>query len=168
MSEHLKRLAAHAAREVELTREIEVKESELTALKAERTALRREAIPKILSDMGVSSLTAQGYEVSIDTKLNGTLAKSPDPEKAIAYLREEGQDDVIQTSITVPLAKGDNRGALVVDVLRDTLGLAASVSDNVNASTLAAFARRKLKAGETIDLKLLGLSQWTEAKVKEG
>jgi hypothetical protein len=147
--------------------EIDTLEDTLKLRKAALNAIKLRDLPAALADLGTTSWSGDGLEVSVRVRTAGTINKAPDLEVALTFLRENGFKSGIVSSLetTFPDAQFDTAVA-VSEMLHAQFGVTVKVERSVNHMSLAAFANDRIANGLPVDHALLGLSTWREAEIK--
>ncbi len=153
------------ARDLEL-RIIDV-DLHLAALQTELNALRREELPAMFQELGISSLglDASGNVPAYDTKLvpfySASIPKDTDrAEAALAHIEKVWKTpDLIKTIFTVDYGRGERKAAAELTKFLKAQGTVPAVKTSVHASTLTAEVRRRFEAGvplSTAELEKVG------------
>lgn len=144
----------------QLTEDLRVAGSALNLLKTSR-------IPELMTELQMSDLTRNGWNVKISEFVSGSLPKDDEPRaKAIAWLEAHEGGALIKSELSLTFAKSQHDEA---KKLADELagkGFPVALTSGVHASTLQAFARERMKNGEAIDTEVLGLYTGQVAKIK--
>lgn len=136
------------------------------AAQAALNDLKTKRLPELMTELGMSEVTRNGWKVKINEFVSGSLPKEEGPRaKAIEWLEQHDGGALIKTDISLTFAKSqhDEAKALAARLAAD--GFAAELSSGVHASTLQAFARERLKNGEAVDTEVLGLYTGQVAKI---
>jgi hypothetical protein len=146
-------------------------EETLKAHKADLHKLITMTLPDALAAAGTLSLTTTaGVSVSVRDFVNGSLPKGEDhpAERAAAFLWlvNNGGKDIIKTTITCALGRGDYAQAAKIKAAIEKLKLGYVEKEDVHPMTLQAFARERLKAGKAVPLETLGLFAGRAAKIE--
>ena len=139
-------------------------------LKARRNRIVRQGLPDLMSAFGSASWADEdgGLVLKVAPKAGGSLSQSEDPEAAIRYLAANGFAGAVLTTLTIEFGEDERAKAdAIAEMLARTLARPVKVTRGVHHSTLAAWALKRLKDGVPTDLKLIGISAWREATVKE-
>lgn len=164
----MKDLRKPVAKAVQLLSQIEQAEAMLVAWKTEYNFLSGTIIPTAMKAVGLNYLsTDDGAEIEIKDFISGTLPKDPRRrDLALKWLEKNEGRDLIKQGIDVHLDRGDEKAADAVKGWLDKNGLPYDVEVGVHPSTLAAYARERMKAGKEVDLDCLGLFAGSVAKIK--
>jgi hypothetical protein len=156
----------HAAtrRAVEIKRQIVNNDVETARLKSELEKLVQHQMPDLFAQLGTTVWETDGIPVKLTTKVKGTIRNAPDEARAVDYLRANDFDGAIQTKLSIDFPDADRAIAVATaKALAESLNRDVGVAIDVNASSLAAWARARLAGGEPVELKTVGLSAWREA-----
>jgi len=88
-------------------------------------------------------------------------------QAAHAWLRQHGFGDLIKHQVTASFGAGEDDMAHAVKHHLEGLGVAVQDKESVHHSTLRAWARERLEAGDDIPEDLFGLSTGMTTKIKE-
>lgn len=147
---------------------IEQQEEALKALKQRLHSLRSVKIPEAMAEAGVGDIfsLASGHIIKLGQFVSGSLPKEEDKRKvAMLVLEQHGGGALIKTEIGLTFGKGDvDEANKLAERLRAN-GYEPQVKQDVNAMSLQAFAREKLREGEELPLETLGLFAGTVAKI---
>ncbi len=149
----------------------------LTELNKEKNALIFSAIPQALSDAGMRDFTLEregnkpAWKISSEQKVTGNISTSWDNERrqrAFKALEEVQASNLIKTQVQVSFPGKERQEALkLIQHLKDR-GLPVETKEDVNAATLKAWLRDRLKRKLPLpDLEAIGASVFHVAKVKE-
>lgn len=129
------------AREAQLTQQLEVAKRELRQV-------REVDLPTLLDEVGVNSLVVDGHAVTVKTEYFPNVTKANE-DKFFQWLRSTGHDDIIKNEIKVAFGRGDDQKAAKL-----YMQLAAKYDTtqklSVHASTLKAFVREQMEAGNSL------------------
>lgn len=150
-------------------REAEVEEaSEILAQKQRALQeLRERELPETMKSFGLDSITtSDGFRLTIEERVRASVPKERRPE-AYSWVENDGNSGLIKRTVVIPF--GREREAEAQEILDH---MKASFPDalmekKIEPSTLAAYVRRKLAAGEHIPMDLFGVHVMEYAKVKE-
>jgi hypothetical protein len=140
-------------------------EQHLKTLKREKERLEIEAIPGLMSEMGVERVDVDGATVSVKMKVHASIPVAR-REEAFAWLRSEGLDDIIKNDVILTFGKGeDNIAGDVVGMLQDR-GFDPETKTHIHSSTLRAFVKERVENGKPIDLDMFGAFVADTAEIK--
>lgn len=163
----LKSVSSLANRLVALEEDIEYQEQKLAALKRDHRQLATKDLPDAMIEVGMSEFKmVDGRKISVDDFVEAHISKENEPA-AFAYLRDNGHESIIKTSVTADFGKGqDDR----VDAFRQkALEVASKVTtkEGVHAATLKKWVREGLESGLQIPEETFGVYRGRVAKVKK-
>lgn len=142
-------------------------EAELARAKKVRDVIKREEIPEVMAETGITSFSTATSSFLLKEVLS-VRPKAADRPRVIQALEEMGEAGLIKNQVSVSFAKGqDSQARALVDQLAER-GILAEQARKVEPSTLRAFVRRRLAAGESVDMDLFGVQQFKEAEFKDG
>ena len=142
-------------------------EEALKAHKSELHILRTKTLPDALSEVGMSDFTTEaGVKIKIDDFVSGGLPREGEKRDiAIRELEKIGGADLMRDDLSVTFDKSQHNEALSLRASLEEQGLAVKFGSNIHASTLHAFIREKLRAGEAVDYEKIGLYVGRIAKI---
>ncbi len=176
-SEQVQKIAAAAARVLEIN-EAEAKLAErLTILATERKALVEMTLPQAMIDAGLETWPlANGYAFNLTTLLNGSIPKD-NPEPSFAFLEKNGHGDLIKRKFTIQFGRDDLAWAkkFYADCMKRKKPLNIEQKVWVEPQTLGAFVREQYKNAaaegsnpeELVPTNLFGVFKLTYAKLTE-
>jgi hypothetical protein len=139
------------------------------SLKRAQDALRtisESELPELMDELGLQDFsTTDGLTIEVRENIRAGISKERGPA-AYAWLRSNGHSRLIKHSVTVEFSKDedDKAKALVERLAKDELQ--AEDRQAVHPSTLQAFVKQKLQAGEDLPLELFGVHRQRVAKIK--
>ena len=148
--------------------ELKVEEAQkaLKAAQEELRVVKEGTLPTLMDELGLETFkTTDGLEIDVSEKIRAGISKERAPG-AFAWLRANGHSKLIKHEVTVQFGKGGDDDA---EELAKELATDYSEVDNkqsVHPSTLQAFIKQKLRAGEEIPLELFGVHRQRFAQVK--
>lgn len=152
---------------VEMEALVDQMEEDLKEAKKNLHNLRNGRVPDLMAQMGIDSIGFQGWDVTIDDFVSGSLPKDPEKKKAaVAYLTENDGAGMIKTMLSIAFTKNQHNEALALADDLKLKGYEAEVESGVHASTLCAWARERKANGEPLDAEVLGLYTGRVAKAK--
>ena len=160
------RLACEEA--VAVQKAIEQAEASLSALTKRLHALRSVKIPDLMAEAGIGDVfsIASGHTIKISQFVSGSIPKEEERRRvAMLVLAQHGGDALIKTEVSMAFPKGESDQAFALAAWLKLEGYAPSVKLDVNAMSLQAFAREKLREGEDLPLETLGLISGNIAKI---
>lgn len=164
----LARITKTAQRIVELEADIEAMEEQTAAYKKDLHKLKTETLPELMGAASMKEFTlTDGTEIEITEFCSGSLPKDPERrKKALELLVKYNAASLIKTQISLAFDRTDRARADKFMMQLTKAGYQFEAGEGVNAQTLAAFARERLRDGAPIDLDALGLYAGKTTKVK--
>jgi len=146
-----------------IQRRLDELEEEVETLTHEHQTLVRHDLPDLLAEAGTSVWETDAASAKLVGKVQGTFKNSTDPEKGVAYLRDADSGLPIKTVLTVEFSEAERAICVALaEQIKKSLDKDASSDRVIHPQTLAAWARERLRSGEPVDFKLLGLVTWRE------
>lgn len=149
-------------------------EKQVSALKSKRHLLATVDIPEAMTEEGRSYIElsdGSNLACSVDFKVYGSLPSRENPEarqEAIDYLKENDGAELITAKVLVTFDRGDISSANKLKrLLLQKTNRPITVDAEVHHSSLAAWARARIKANSPINFEKVGLRGLTMASVKE-
>jgi hypothetical protein len=171
MSQKVKKLV-HDLFDLDL--EIAIAEKRLNAMKARRHLIATVDLPEAMTEASMSYTElddGSGLSCAVDFKVYGSLPSRDNEDArqaAIDYLKEHDAAELITADVRVSYGRGDISAAnRLKRMLLQKTNQPVFVDANVHHSTLAAWARNRIKENQPVDLTLLGLRGMTMAAVKK-
>lgn len=158
------RALCEALREAEAR--VELLTAALDGAKSLRETLRSAAVPDKMTECGVAAVTlepaapgAPRVQVEVKPDVRAGIAAGWDPERraqGFAYLDEVGGGDLVRVTVAVSFDRGDRTSASqLASIIRERYRRDPEVKEDVNAQTLSAWLRERIRAGwlpEKLDL----------------
>lgn len=166
----LKEITALAERQLDLEHLIEEAEESLKSLKEQHRAVSENDLPEAMEEAGMMEFKLKdGRKVTVNRKYHASIPKAHQSQ-AFRWLREHGHDGIIKRDITLKFGKGDDELARKIrDLLSDELGdetVGIADKEHVHHSTLRAFVREQIEAGEDLPMDEFGVFIRTVAEIK--
>lgn len=126
-------------------------------------------LPEAMDSVGMTTFSGRGLKVSIGNELQ--VKQPPVNQRAAAYrwLEEHEQGGLIKRSVEIAFGAGEEERARAA-ALADRLGVdfpnAVHEGQEVNSSSLKAYLRRALEAGESPPLELFGARAFRAARIE--
>ena len=156
--EPLKRLNELADEAISLEQFIEDQESTLAAAKEALKEIRTRAMPEIMMQIQMTQFMHGNRLFKMEDSVLGSLPKDPALRvKAFELLKEYEAEGLIKTDVTVEFGRSQYEEAKRFYSALEADGLAASIDTTVHAGQLQAFVRNRLKKGEDVDARGLGI-----------
>jgi hypothetical protein len=154
---------------LDLENMIEEREQSTKVLKKELEKIMRFAIPEALAQIGIDEfgVSHDGGEarIKMETKVVGSLRNAPDENAAVAYLEASGLSGVVRSVIELDFAEEERELAdQIMPQLEALTGKHPHLSRSINAQTLMAFVRQKLKEDPTFDYERCGITAYPQAR----
>lgn len=141
-------------------------EAELKVAKKELTTLEREDLPTLMTEAGLQEITLNdGTTIQIKEDVD-TKIPTAHRDAALNWLIQNGYGGLIKTNVAVVFGRGDHDQAVAV---RDRLAAeyeGVELKEDVHHSTLKAFVKERLTAGEQIPFDLFGIYPYNKAIIR--
>lgn len=164
----LGQIAALVNNQQELEEEIEALETRLKRKKSQLASVSEHELPMLLDQVGVAELTtSNGAKIKIKETIRVNVSKDRQ-NAAMDWLVEHGHGGMIKSEVTAKYDRGMEEVAedcrqQLVDMLGEDH---VSCGRKVEPSTLRAFVKRQLEAGEDIPLELFGVYRQRSTEIK--
>lgn len=159
-------VSALVRNQVRLQNIVERMEEELKKMKEELDTVSKKLLPDAMQELGLSSITtSDGAKLTISPFYSAHITDEH-REAAHDWLRETGNDGIIKTKVVVPFNKGEME---MVKRCMATLKKAkfdAQADESIHHSTLKAFVKERIEAGQPIPQDLFGVFVGNIAKIK--
>jgi hypothetical protein len=133
-------------------------EEDLKQVKSSLRAMKEQRIPELMASLRMEQMTWNGWSITIKDFVSGGLPKEGEKKTAaINWLKDNDGGSLIKTEVKVNFGRGEEDRASEVAKRLEDLGFTPSSNMTVHPSTLQAFARERLRSGESIDAETLGL-----------
>jgi len=160
----LRALVQHA---LELQAQIEEHEKQIKRLRKQWNELVYSTLPDEMSMAGVPAFETEGYKVSINNFVHGSLP--PDPEKraeALRWLEEHDSAAIIKGNVTAMFGLGQTNVMRHFTEELNNLGVEYTHKRDVHHGTLAKHVKEMRDRGVAVPFELLGLYAGREALIK--
>tara|TARA_Y100000310_G_scaffold326631_1_gene391807 strand:+ start:9056 stop:9610 length:555 start_codon:yes stop_codon:yes gene_type:complete len=139
---------------------------DLKARGAKLRELSEQHIPAAMLEAGVKNFTTDdGLEVDVREKMSASVSKKNKP-KVVAWLREHGHGSLVKNLVSATFGRDEDEDAVrALNILTDS-GFEARQDVDVNTTTLKAFVKEQLEAGEEIPLELFGVYVYNSTTIK--
>lgn len=153
---------------VQMQEAVERMEEDLKVAKAALQDLKTKKIPDLMTDLRMERINFRGWDVSVAEEVYGALPKDQERRaEALRWLEEHEGGSIIQTQVALNFGRAQHNEAMdAVGTLR-SMGFSPEVGSDVHHSTLKAFVRERLRAGEEVPDRTLGVSVIKAAKLKK-
>ena len=149
-----------------IQKDIEQNEEYLKQRKKDLEQVSGEAIPTMLSEMGLSYLKlADGSSVEVKTNYSATITQAK-KEEAFNWLRENGLGDIIKNEISVSFGRNEDNKAADYAELAKSQGLDPMQKLKVEPMTLKALVRERLEAGKEMPTELFNIYVGNKTTIK--
>ena len=147
----------------EVAREIRDKEAEIDnlekTLKSRKEDLRKqseEELPSMMAEIGVNSFELDdGSRVTVKD-LYGVHISIANRDAAYLWLRENGFDDIIKNTLSIVFGRGEDQEADRYMKILESYGLLPEQNTGVHPSTLKAWIKERMEAGDEFPMDLFG------------
>jgi hypothetical protein len=140
-------------------------EEDLKAAKKTLQAMKTGRIPDLMAEMQMEECVHNGWRVKIADFVSGSLPADPDKRaRAIIWLEQNEGGGLIKTEVSIEFGKSQHDEAIEIAEQLKAEGYAPKVDSGVHSATLQAFARERIKNGDSIDTEVLGLYTGKVAK----
>jgi hypothetical protein len=147
----------------EVARAIRDKEAEIESLektlKARKEALRKqseEELPSMMAEIGVNSFELDdGSKVSVKDLYGGHISVA-NRDAAYVWLRENGFDDIIKNTLSIVFGRGEDQKADHFMKILEGHGLLPEQNTSIHPSTLKAWIKERMEAGDNFPMDLFG------------
>jgi TolA-binding protein len=149
-----------------IQKDIEQNEEYLKQRKKDLEQVSGEAIPTMLSEMGLSYLKlADGSSVEVKTNYSATITLA-NKEKAFNWLRENGLGDIIKNELTVSFGRNEDNKAAQYAELAKGQGYQPTQKLKVEPMTLEALVRERIEAGKPLPTELFNVFIGNKTTIK--
>ena len=145
--------------------EIEEQEKKLKELKRNQELLSGEVIPRMMTEMNISTLKlADGSAVEVKP-VYGVSIPAAKKEDAFNWLRENGLGDLIKNEITVAFGRNEDNKAMAYATLAQGQGYEPIQKLKVEPMTLKALVRERLESGQEMPSDLFNVFAGNRTKI---
>jgi hypothetical protein len=170
----LAEVRALAERQKLLEEELAALEAQVVVKKQELKQVAEIELPELLTLVGLPSITlADGSVIEIADNISASITDE-NRGPAHAWFREIGAGDLIKNIVSVTFGKGEDEYAQLlvhnIQVMADQDAIKYGTLDqkeSIHPSTLKAFVKERLKAGEPLPAETLKLYIGQTAKIKK-
>jgi hypothetical protein len=147
---------------------VEAAEARLAEAKTALNQIKQTDLPDLMDELDVQEFRlGDGTVIRVEEKIRASIPKAS-KEAAVAWLVANGHEKIIKLQVVAEFGKDSARQAskalAALDGV-DEIKLVKQTRD-VNAQTLAAFAREQLREGVQLPTALLGILRQRFASVK--
>jgi len=148
-----------------IQKDIEQNEEYLKQRKKDLEQISGEAIPTMLTEMGLSYLKlADGSSVEVKTNYSATITLA-NKEKAFNWLRDNGLGDLIKNEITVSFGRNEDNKAAEYAILAKGQGYEPAQKLKVEPMTLKALVRERLESGQEMPFELFNVFSGNKTEI---
>ncbi len=149
-----------------IQKDIEQNEKYLKQRKQDLEQVSGEAIPTMLSEMGLSYLKlADGSSVEVKTNYSATITLA-NKEKAFNWLRENGLGDIIKNELIVSFGRNEDNKAAAYAELAKGQGYQPTQKLKVEPMTLKALVRERIEAGKPMPTEIFNVFIGNKTTIK--
>ena len=149
-----------------IQKDIEQNEKYLKQRKQDLEQVSGEAIPTMLTEMGLSYLKlADGSSVEVKTNYSATITLA-NKEKAFNWLRENGLGDIIKNELTVSFGRNEDNKAADYAELAKGQGYQPTQKLKVEPMTLKALVRERIEGGKPLPTEIFNVFIGNKTTIK--
>jgi len=149
-----------------IQKDIAQNEEYLKQRKQELEQISGEAIPTMLSEMGLSYLKlADGSSVEVKTNYSATITQA-NKEKAFNWLRDNGLGDIIKNEMTVSFGRNEDNKAAAYAELAKGQGYQPTQKLKVEPMTLKALVRERIEGGKSLPTEIFSVFIGNKTTIK--
>ena len=149
-----------------IQKDIEKNEEYLKQRKKDLELISGEAIPTMLTEMGLSYLKlADGSSVEVKTNYSATITLA-NKEKAFNWLRENGLGDIIKNELTVSFGRNEDNKAAEYAELAKGQGYQPTQKLKVEPMTLKALVRERIEGGKPLPTEIFNVFIGNKTTIK--
>jgi len=149
-----------------IQKDIEQNEEYLKQRKKDLEHISGEAIPTMLSEMGLSFLKlSDGSSVEVKTNYSATITLA-NKEEAFNWLRENGLGDIIKNELTVSFGRNEDNKAAEYAELAKGQGYQPTQKLKVEPMTLKALVRERIEGGKPLPTEIFNVFIGNKTTIK--
>ena len=149
-----------------IQKDIDQNEEYLKQRKKDLEQLSGEAIPTMLTEMGLTYLKlADGSSVEVKTNYSATITLA-NKEKAFNWLRENGLGDIIKNELTVSFGRNEDNKAAEYAELAKGQGYQPTQKLKVEPMTLKALVRERIEGGKPLPTEIFNVFIGNKTTIK--
>ena len=149
-----------------IQKDIEQNEEYLKQRKQDLEQVSGEAIPTMLTEMGLSYLKlADGSSVEVKTNYSATITLA-NKEKAFNWLRENDLGDIIKNELTVSFGRNEDNKAAEYAELAKGQGYQPTQKLKVEPMTLKALVRERIEGGKPLPTEIFNVFIGNKTTIK--
>ena len=165
-TENIDKLANKIKQMQIIQKDIAQNEEYLKQRKQELEQISGEAIPTMLSEMGLSYLKlADGSSVEVKTNYSATITQA-NKEKAFNWLRENDLGDIIKNELTVSFGRNEDNKAAAYAELAKGQGYQPTQKLKVEPMTLKALVRERIEGGKSLPTEIFSVFIGNKTTIK--
>ena len=165
-TENIDKLANKIKQMQIIQKDIAQNEEYLKQRKQELEQISGEAIPTMLSEMGLSYLKlADGSSVEVKTNYSATITQA-NKEKAFNWLRENGLGDIIKNELIVSFGRNEDNKAAAYAELAKGQGYQPTQKLKVEPMTLKALVRERIEGGKPLPTEIFNVFIGNKTTIK--
>ena len=165
-TENIDKLANKIKQMQIIQKDIAQNEEYLKQRKQELEQISGEAIPTMLSEMGLSYLKlADGSSVEVKTNYSATITQA-NKEKAFNWLRDNGLGDIIKNEMTVSFGRNEDNKAAAYAELAKGQGYQPTQKLKVEPMTLKALVRERIEGGNSLPTEIFNVFIGNKTTIK--
>lgn len=127
----------------------------------------REDLPQLMAEVGLTEIKLDdGTIVTIKEDVSCSISEANRP-RAMTWLNDHGYGGIIKTEVAVTFGAGEHDNAVGLAQKLAGDGFSADMAEGVHPSTLKAFVRERLAAGQDIPFDVFGIFPFSKAVIKE-
>ena len=149
-----------------IQKDIEQNEKYLKQRKQDLEQVSGEAIPTMLTEMGLSYLKlADGSSVEVKTNYSATITQA-NKEAAFNWLRENGLGDIIKNELIVSFGRNEDNKAAAYAELAKGQGYQPTQKLKVEPMTLKALVRERIETGKALPTEIFNVFIGNKTTIK--
>jgi len=165
-TDHIGKLANKIKEMQAIQKDIEQNEEYLKQRKKDLEQISEEAIPTMLTEMGLTYLKlADGSSVEVKTNYSATITQA-NKEAAFNWLRENGLGDIIKNELIVSFGRNEDNKAAEYAELAKGQGFQPTQKLKVEPMTLKALVRERIEAGKPMPTEIFSVFIGNKTTIK--
>lgn len=164
----LTRIVSLAELLVQQQSEVDRLDAQLKEAKQRLMRTEREDLPDLMSEAGLTEIQLEdGSRVTIKEEVDAKITDKT-RSQALKWLLDNGFGGLIKTQVELAFGRGDHDTATAV---RDRLAAdydGVELKEEVHHSTLKAFVKERMAAGDKIPMDLFNVYPYNKAIIKKG
>ena len=165
----MERLVATAELLLAQAGEVARLEELLKQAKAEFRRTERDTLPSLMDEVALKEIRLKdGTRIIVKDEFEAKLTDAT-RVAALRWLTDNGFGGLVKTSVVVEFGRGEYMEAEMarLAVAKQCPGRPVTVATDVHSSTLKAFVREQLTAGNQLPVDLFNISPYSKAIIKE-